>query len=420
MRFLFIHPVFPGQFHRVMQRLAADRGNEVVHISRQSHIESVPGVRRIRYAMPDGFAAKGHLLSRKVETAVAEGQIVAAHVAELKKSGFVPDLVYGYAGWGQIMFLKDILPNTPLAGYFEWFLNAYGSEFNFDPAYPLQLEHQLYMRASNAVALSDLVACDHGVTPTRWQQHQFPADLRHKLTVLHDGVDTDTFVPKPGAGLKLPGLELPAGTPLVTYVTRGMEPFRGFPQIMRAIAEVQRRNPRAHAAIVGTDEIFYSAKPTKGATFKEEMLAELAGKLDLSRLHFTGWLDTPRYRAVLQASSAHVYFTRPYVLSWSLMEAMSAGCFVIGSRTAPVEEMIRHGENGLLTDFFDHHALADELSDALAAPERYAGMRAEARELIVRSYALKDLVPRHATMLQQWAATPVGQSFPRPSPASRA
>lgn len=418
MRYLFIHPVFPGQFHRVMQHLAVDPGNEVVHISRQAHRESVPGVRRITFALPEGFAAKGHVLARKVETAVAEGQIVASKVAELKKSGFVPDLVYGYAGWGQIMFLKDILPNTPLAGYFEWYLNAYGSEFNFDPAYPLQLEHQLYMRASNAVALSDLVACDHGVTPTRWQQHQFPGDLRHKLTVLHDGVDTGTFTPKPGAGLKLPGLELPPGTPLVTYVTRGMEPFRGFPQIMRAIAEVQRRNPRAHAVIVGTDEIFYSAKPAKGATFKEEMLAELSGKLDLARLHFTGWLDTQRYLAVLQASSAHVYFTRPYVLSWSLMEAMAAGCLVVGSRTAPVEEMIRHGENGLLTDFFDHHALADTLCDALAAPDRYAGLRAAARELIAGRYALKDLVPRHARMLEHWAAAPVGPGFSRQAPAT--
>lgn len=149
MRYLFIHPVFPGQFHRVMEHLAAQPGNEVVHISRQSHIDKVPGVRRLLYSLPDGFTAQGHLLSRKVESAVIEGQAVARLVGDLKKEGFVPDLMYGYAGWGQIMFIKDIFPNVPLAGYFEWYLNAYGSEFNFDPAYPLQLEHQLYMRVAN-------------------------------------------------------------------------------------------------------------------------------------------------------------------------------------------------------------------------------------------------------------------------------
>ena len=267
------------------------------------------------------------------------------------------------------------------------------------------------MRVANAVALTDLVACDHGVTPTRWQRHQFPAELQNKLTVLHDGVDTDTFVPRPGAGLDVPAVKLPPGTPLVTYVTRGMEPFRGFPQIMRALAELQARNPLAHAVIVGTEEIFYSARPKLGASFKEEMLAELSGRLDLSRIHFTGWLDTARYLAVLQASSAHIYFTRPYVLSWSLMEAMAAGCLLVGSRTGPVEEMIRHGENGLLTDFFDHHALADTLHDVLAAPDRYAPMRSAARAMIVQRYALKDLVARHARLVEQWASAPATRRF---------
>jgi glycosyltransferase involved in cell wall biosynthesis len=410
MRYLFIHPVFPGQFHRVMRQLAAQPGNEVVHISRNANMDAVPGVRRLTFKVPPE-PETGYILSRKVERATIEGKAVADLAVELKRSGFVPDLIYGYAGWGHIMFMKDVFPNVPLAGYFEWYLNAYGSEYNFDPAYPLQLDHQLYMRVSNATALVDLAACDHGITPTRWQQHQFPAELQHKITVIHDGVDTARFKPSPSAGLKLPGLELPPGTPLVTYLTRGMEPFRGFPQMMRALAELQARHPQAHAVIVGTEEIFYSAKPTKGASYKEEMLGELAGKLDLSRIHFTGWLDTASYLAVLQASWAHVYLTRPYVLSWSLMEAMAAGCLLVGSRTAPVEEMIRHGENGLLTDFFDHHALADLLGDILTVPERYAPLRVRARETMVQRYDVKDLVTKQATLVQHWAAAPAQRRF---------
>ncbi len=241
MRYLFIHPVFPGQFHRVMQHIAAQPGNDVLHISRQSAIDTVPGVRKLRFKLPEGAAATGHTYSRKLEEAVLQGQAVAQVATGLKQKGFIPDLIYGYAGWGQIMFMKDIFPNTPLVGYFEWFLNAYGSEYNFDPAYPLQIEHQYFVRAANAPALLDLQSCDYGITPTHWQRHQFPAEFRPKLTVLHDGVDIASFKPSPGAGLDIPGLTLPPGTPLVTYVTRGMEPFRGFPQFMRALADVQAR-----------------------------------------------------------------------------------------------------------------------------------------------------------------------------------
>lgn len=411
MRILFIHPVFPGQFHRVMQHLAAAPGNEVLHISRQSAHESVPGVKRLRYAVPEGTAPTGHPYARKVEDAVIQGLAVAELGTRLKQKGFVPDLIYGYAGWGHILFMKDVFPKVPLAGYFEWYLNAFGSEYNFDPAFPLQIDHQYFMRVSNSAALQDLQACDYGVTPTAWQQHQFPAELRHKLTVLHDGVDTELFRPNPAAGLDIPEVKLPPGTPLITYLTRGMEPFRGFPQFMRALADVQARHPRCHAVIVGTDKIFYSAPAPQGRTWKEHMLAELAGKLDLSRIHFTGWLDTPRYLAVLQASSAHVYLTRPYVLSWSMMEAMAAGCLVIGSRTAPVEEMIRDGENGLLTDFFDHVELADRLHAVLSSPDRFARLREAARQTMLRRYALRDLAPRHASLLQRWAGVPVGERF---------
>lgn len=409
MRYLFIHPIFPGQFHRVMERLAARPGNQVVHLSRQSALEGIPGVRKLRFTVKENAKPTGHVFVRKLEDAVHQGQAVLAAAAELKSKGFVPDLIYGYAGWGQIMFLKDLFPATPLVGYFEWFLNAHGSEYNFDPAFPLQFEHQLYMRTANASALVDLAACDHGVTPTEWQRHQFPAEFHRKLTVIHDGIDTARLRPGTGSGLELANLKLAAGTPLVTYVTRGMEPFRGFPQFMRALAELQARRPDCHAVIVGTEDVYYSQNPPDGRTYKQIMLEELKGRLDPSRIHFTGWLDPPQYLAVLQASWAHVYFTRPYVLSWSLMEAMSAGCLVIGSRTPPLEEVIRDGVNGRLVDFFDHTELAEALFQALADPAGHAPIRQAARETIVRNYALDLLVERHIGLLETWAATPAGR-----------
>jgi glycosyltransferase involved in cell wall biosynthesis len=244
------------------------------------------------------------------------------------------------------------------------------------------------------------------VTPTYWQQQQFPAPYRPNLSVLHDGVDTDFYQPNPPdspPGLTLPGIDLSGVTEIVTYATRGMEPFRGFPAFMRALALLQKRRPNCHAVIVGTEDIFYSRAPVGAKTYKEAMLRELAGELDVSRIHFTGWLDKTAYRAILRASSAHVYMTYPYVLSWSLMEAMACGCLVIGSRTAPVQEVIREGENGWLVDFFDHRELAQRLEAALDNGAEGQRLRRQARETVLERYALDRLLPQHLALLDRWA-----------------
>ena len=406
MRYLFLHPVFPGQFTRVMQALAADPAHEVVHCSRESAVKALPGVRKVRYQVPRAEGLKTHAFIQRMDDSIHHAKAVLDTVLRLREQGFVPDLIYGYAGWGPTLFMKDIYPKVPLLGYFEWFLNPFGSEYNFDPAYPLAFESQLALRLCNANMLLDLQACDHGITPTHWQRAQFPAASRAKLSVLHDGVDTEAHRPASAAEaampLQLPGVDLTGVDEIVTYATRGMEPFRGFPQFMRALALLQRRRPACHAVIVGTEDIYYSRAPQGAKTYKEALLAELKDELDLSRIHFTGWLDGPRYQQVLRASSAHVYMTYPYVLSWSLLEAMASGCAVIGSRTAPVEEVIRDGDNGWLVDFFDHRALADRLEHALV--ERHAEpvrrLRQRARESVVERYALARMLPRHLALVQ--------------------
>lgn len=405
MRILFLHPVFPGQFHRLMAHLAARPGHEILHLSRQSAMESVPGVRKFQYKVPEA-SSHGHPFASRLDEAVRHGEAVAKAALELRRRGFRPDLIYGYAGWGPTLFMKDVWPDVPLAGYFEWYLHAFGSEYNFDPEHPLAWERQLHLRIFNANMLLDLESCDHGLTPTHWQHSRFPAAYRSKLSVLHDGVDTGYFQPRPDAGLTLPGIHLPPGTPVVTYATRGMEPFRGFPQFMRALALLQQERPDVHAVIVGTDEVYYSRRLPENRTYKQHLLEELQGRLDLSRIHFTGWLDSADYLKVLQASTAHVYLTHPYVLSWSLMEAMSAGCLVVGSRTPPVEEVLVDGENGLLVDFFDPEALARRLLQALSPAEDWRPLRNRARQTILERYALERLLPRHAALVHQWAGRP--------------
>lgn len=418
MRYLFIHPVFPGQFHRVMESLAADPQNQVVHLSRQSTLSSVPGVRKLRYTLPETSAPQSHSFMHKMEDAVRQAEAADRILTPLKQQGFTPDLIYGYAGWGPTMFLKDIFPGAPFAGYFEWYLNPFGSEYNFDPDHPLSRERQQYLHVFNAPLLMDLQACDYGLTPTRWQHHQFPVAYRDKIEVLHDGVDTGYYRPEPDAGLNLPGIRLPPGVPVVTYATRGMEPFRGFPQFMKALALLQQRHPDCHAVIVGSDQVYYSRTLPDGRSYKQQMLEELAGQLDISRIHFTGWLSNDDYRRVLQVSRAHVYLTYPYVLSWSMLEAMATGCLVIASDTAPVKEVIRHGDNGLLVDFFDYHSLATLLEDALRRPAEYHAIRDRARRTVEEHYELNALTRRHEALLKRWAGAPLpaGRGLFRPGP----
>ncbi len=402
MRYLFIHPVFPGQFHKLMERLAADPANHVLHLSQRASLESVPGVKRLHYRIELDSTPPPHPFLGKMYDALQHGEAMARAMLQLKRQGFVPDLIYGYAGWGHNFYLKDIFPDTPFIGYFEWYLNAFGSEYNFDPAHPLDFDKQRYLRICNANQLIDLQSCDAGITPTRWQQSQFPLEYRNKLHVIHDGVDTDYYSPARPETLALPGGTLPhEGIELLTYSTRGMEPFRGFPEFMRALALVQQRRPHCHAVIVGADEVHYSRQRPDGRSYKQAMLEELAGQLDLRRVHFTGWLNQHDYREVLRASQAHVYLTYPYVLSWSLMEAMATGCLVVGSRTAPVEEVIQDGHNGLLVDFFDHKALASTLEQALARPDHYQPIRQQARQTMLDHYSLAKLIPTHERWIKQ-------------------
>jgi glycosyltransferase involved in cell wall biosynthesis len=399
MRFLFLHPSFAGQFEKLIRVLAQNPAHEVVHCCNRSAIENIPNVRKITYSLPDSANSPTHLYVKKLDDAVRQGQVVLDQVRSLKDEGFVPDIIYGYAGWGSPMFMKDLYPKTPLLCYFEWFQNAFGGQYNFDPERPLSFELQQCLRVHNAPDLIDLYSCDAGITPTHWQKQQFPESFHPKLTVLHDGVDTDYYAPSPGKKLVLlkQGLDLSHVEELVTYTTRGLEPVRGFPQLMHAIKILQENRPQCHVVIVGTENVFYSKRAEAGKTYKQSLLDELSP--DLSRIHFIDWLPLSQYREVLQASSVHVYLTYPYVLSWSVMEAMSSGCVVVGSDTPPVREVITDGQNGVLVDFFSPEALAAKINDLLDSPERRAELSQNARETMMEQYAFQKLLPKHLELM---------------------
>jgi glycosyltransferase involved in cell wall biosynthesis len=397
MRVLFLHTNFPAQYRHVATALAAERGNQVVFGTARGEGE-LPRVAKGVYKPHRAPRHDTHPYIRPLETAVLNGQGVFRLGQALKARGFTPDVVCAHSGWGDALYIKDAFPNCKLISYFEWYYHSTGTDADFLPDQPLSEDDRLRIRTKNAPILADLAQCDRGLCPTGWQRQQFPALFHDHLTVLHDGVDTGFFKPKPGARLKLPSLDLAHVDELITYVARGMEPYRGFPQFMAALAELQRRRPQLHGVILGDDRVAYGRPLPDGHTYKQKMQAELP--LDKARTHFTGSLPYSQYLQVIQASAVHVYLTVPFVLSWSMLEAMATGCLVLGSDTPPVREVIEDGRNGLLTDFFDTKRIADRVEEALTHPDRHAALRAAARATVFERYDLAALLPQHIALIR--------------------
>jgi glycosyltransferase involved in cell wall biosynthesis len=394
MKILFLHPNFPAQFRHLAVTLAQDKQNQVVFGTTRKEGQ-LAGVYKAVYSPSREVRPETHHYVRTLESAVLQGQAVYRMAEQLKAQGFVPDVVYGHSGWGSTLFIKDAFPESQLLCYFEWFYHARGSDADFDPSEPLTPDDVARIRIKNSPILVDLYSCDLGLSPTNWQRLQFPPEYHSKITVLHDGIDTAFFQPKPGAKLVLPAvnLDLSHAEEIITYVARGMEPYRGFPQFMEAIALLQQRRPHCHVVVVGEDRVAYGRSLPDAKTYKQLLLEKLP--LDLSRLHFTGLLPYGQYLQVLQASSVHIYLTRPFVLSWSMLEAMATGCLLVASDTPPVTEVVRDGVNGLLVNFFSPQEICDRVEEALDNPEKMALIRTKARETILENYDLSKLLTKH-------------------------
>jgi glycosyltransferase involved in cell wall biosynthesis len=386
MNWLFVHQNFPAQFVHAARHLAA-LGDTVVFITQQRE-RQLEGVRKIIYAPPK-HSAGAHSFVREFETAVENGIAVAQVCGSLKREGFAPDLMVGHNGWGEILYVKECWPNVPLLGYFEFFYRTADSDLDFDPEFPPSETDRLRCRTRNVINLLGLDTADWGQTPTEFQRDLYPERYRREISVVHEGIDTKLVHPDPSTRLWLSGgLSLSRKDPVITYSARNLEPYRGFHIMMRTLPQLLERHPTARVLIVGENGVSYGRRPTAAASWREQLVAELGGRLDLSRVHFLGRLPYAQYLAMLRISSAHIYLTYPFVLSWGMLEAMAAGCCIVASRTPPVEEVIRDGENGYLVDFFDTDAIADRVGDALRHPERHEAVRAGARRTAVERYDL--------------------------------
>jgi glycosyltransferase involved in cell wall biosynthesis len=402
---LFIHQNFPAQYRHIVRDLADDPANQVLFIT-QKNDNQMRGVEKITYALPPAPPLSCHPLTVDFDAAVRHGMAVVEACRHLAARGVRPDVICGHCGWGEMLFVRDVFPGVPILGYFEFYYHGRDVDVGFDAEFPGDPADAFRLRARNAVGLLSFDAVDWGVTPTRWQRQVHPPELRSRISVLHEGVDTDLVRPDPGAWLSL-GSGLPrltARDEVVTYVARNLEPYRGFHVFMRAAAEILRRRPRTRILVVGGDGVSYGAPSPDGRPWREIMLEE-TGLAAEGRLRFLGQVTHEAFVKLLQISSAHVYLTYPFVLSWSFIEAMAAGCAVVASATPPVMEVLRDGETGLAVDFFSPEAIADAVDQVLDHPDRQAALRAAARQTAARDFDIRTkTLPRWRGLLDDLVA----------------
>lgn len=392
MKILLVHQNFPGQFLNLAPALAA-RGHEVTALTDEGNQRPSP-VRTLRYKAPPKEITVSHPPGRVYAEMSARGLSVARAARVMRdRHGYVPDLVFGHSGWGETLFLKEVWPSARLCIYAELLYRSRGHDVGFDTEFAGDPEEaRLGTVPRSAHLVQAIVQADAALSPTRYQATSFPPELRSKITVIHDGIDTDRLRPDPGAVLELPGLpRLAAGDEVLTYVGRSLEPYRGFHVLMRALPAVLAARPQARVVLVGGDGTSYGAGPKDAASWKVKLLAELGPRLDPGRVHFPGRIPYGAYMRLLQVSRAHAYLTYPFVLSWSLTEAMSAGCQVIASDTEPVRELIADGVNGRLVPFFDLPAWEAALIRALGPDPEAARLGAAARQTIVEGYDLRRI-----------------------------
>ena len=397
MKILFVHQNFPGQFLHLAPELAK-RGHDCLALTDHGNTRA-SAIPILRYKHdPAAVDPAATRLGRNYTLMSDRGVTVARAALQLRDDkGYSPDVIIGHSGWGETLFLKEVWPQAKLIVYAEFYYKGRGADVGFDTEFGPASFDQVMIAQGRAGHLGQaLVHADAGVCPTHWQASTYPASLRPMLQVIHDGVDTDVMVPNPAASFALPdGRVLRAGDEVLTFVNRNLEPYRGYHIFMRALPAVLRARPHAQVVIVGGDEVSYGAAPKGEKGWKERFLSEVRSDLDLSRVHFMGKIPYPGFVALMQVARVHAYLTYPFVLSWSMIEAMAAGCHIVASDTAPVAEAIATGVNGTLVDFFDVAAWSAALTLALADPVRFDPLRQAARQTAIDRYDLRRVcLPR--------------------------
>ena len=408
MRILFVHQNFPGQFVHLAPALAA-RGHEVHALMLHDRpVQGLPAARLHRYRLARGNTPGVDPWAVELETKVIRGQACARAAEQLARAGLTPDVVFAHPGWGEAMFLRHVWPQARHVHFVEYFYAAQGQDWGFDPEFPpADALAECRLTVKNMPLLQSLQGMDMGISPTLWQASTVPAEFGHKLRVVHDGIDTRLARPAAQAVFTAQTLDqrritFKSGDPVISFVNRNLEPSRGYHRFMRALPAVLMRHREAQVVVVGGEGVSYGAASTENLRLK--YLNEVAPQLDaqaLARIHFVGRIPHASLIQLFQLCCAHVYLTYPFVLSWSMLEAMACGALVIGSDTPPVAEAITQGVNGLLVDFFDTAALADAMVQALGRPAGQDALRQAGVATVLARYDLQAVcLPQQVALLE--------------------
>ena len=451
MHVLYVHQNFPAQFGHIAHHLVQTLGWQCTFVS-QTPGGTVGGIEKIEYKLLGGATRQNHYCTRTFENTVWHCDGVYRGLRA--RPDVRPDLIVGHSGFGSTLFLRELYPDVPVVNFFEYYYLPHDPDsdmdFRKDLAWPTTDLTYLRSRCRNAMILLDLQNCQEAYTPTRFQKSRFPSIYQTKIRTIFDGVDRSVYhgfdeklrdQPNVRRTLRINGVHIHPGTRVVTYVSRGFESMRGFDIFIKAADLIAKRYPDVVFVVVGTDRIAYGGDENYIApykTFKEWTLAN--NTVDLSKFRFVGRLEPAELGKLMAAGDLHIYLTVPFVLSWSMMDAMSCGAVVLGSDTAPVREMIRDGENGLLADFFDAEAIADKAVAVLNDPASYRPLGAAAEQMIAEHYSLEAVVPEmlrlyedaaaHRIRMPTWPVPPAspmapaaplppaaGQPGPRPGPS---
>jgi len=415
MNILFVHQNFPSQFVHLSKALAI-AGYKVKAISLNSASAVASGVETLNYRLERNTTAGIHPWVRDLETKVIRGEACYFLAKQLRISGYIPDLIFFHPGWGESLFLKEVWPKSIFLMYAEYYYHSSGRDVGFDPEFPMRVDDNCIIRSKNFNNELNLNLCDAAVSPTNWQKLTFPNVYQEKIRVIHDGIDTNKVKPnlKVELAITLQNgrlVRLTRKNKIVTFVNRDLEPYRGYHSFMRSLPEILKKSPDAYVLIVGGDGVSYGSSPSiekYGKSSWKEIFANevrpLISNKSWEQIIFIGKLSYDQYLEIIQISSVHVYLTYPFILSWSMLEAMSAGCAVVGSKTPPVEEVILHEHNGLLVDFFDYRQLAKSVCDLLEDTKRREELGRAARQTIIERYDLTTVcLPAQLNLIHELA-----------------
>ena len=410
MHVLFVHQNFPAQFGHLASRLVKRHGFRCTFVSERP-AGKVDGVRLIQYKVKGRATKRSHPCSRTFENCTWHAH--AVYTALKAHPEITPDLIVGHSGFGSTLFLADLY-GCPIINYFEYYYRSRDSDLDFRPDQPVLQRDVLRVRARNAMILCDLQTCTAGYSPTEWQRSLFPQEYQSKIRTIFDGIDREFWYRR-----KVPRFigdrEIPAGTRIVTYVSRGFESIRGFDIFMRVAKRICAEREDVIFVVVGTDRVCYGddLRRCKAKSFLKHVLAQ--DKYDLKRFIFTGPILESQLVELFSLSDLHFYLTVPFVLSWSLMNALAVGCTVLASDTAPVREVIRHGHNGLLAGFFDVDEFTRQALRVLDAPAEFRPLGRAGTRLIDKKYSLAKTLPQMVKFFRETVAQPSKRGQQKPA-----